>query len=355
MAAMTIRRTFLAACAVVTLGCSGDPETVTTGTHASAIVRGVDSPADRDAVVLLMHYDAIQVGGASAGCTGTLLTPRLVLTARHCIAETDPTAACSREGKPLAGGKVSGNRPASTIFAFVGNKRPDFISGLENAARGAEIIDTGAKTYCNEDIALVLLDRPLPNAKIAPVRLEGGPRKGEVVTVVGFGISDKSASPPIRQERTGVNVLQVGPAENLGPAEFRVGEGTCAGDSGGPAIAESGAVIGVLSRGGNGKDPKDGEALACLGSGNLFTATANYAELIRGAADKAGQPLWLEGEPPPTPVALKAPDPEPEAPPEPASGCTIHPLRRAIAPSFASLLVALAAMCVVRRQLRRRE
>ncbi len=310
---------------------------------SSAVVFGTDSQADRDAVVLVMHYDAIQVGGAAAGCTGTLLTPRLVLTARHCIADTDDSAACDSTGAAVSGGAIHGNHPASKLFAFVGNRRPDFLSGLDKAARGAEVIDDGAKTFCNHDIALLLLDRPLEGAMIAPLRFEGGPREGEAVTVVGFGVSDKAASPAVRQERAGVKVLAVGPGPDLGPAEFRVGEGGCAGDSGGPAIASSGAVLGVLSRGGNGGDAKGGDVEACIGAENVFTSVSKYESLIRSAYERAGQEPWIEGQPEPT--AKQAPPAEPRT----DGGCGIAPSR---APSFVWLgvVLALGAMWASRRR-----
>lgn len=279
--------------ACVSCGSADDPPL---GVSRQGIIRGVESTPELDAVVLVMHYDAIQVGGGAAGCTGTMLTPRLVLTARHCVAVTDESASCDAAGNATFGGAIRGNHDARKIYAFAGRERPDFLSGLEKGARGVEIIDDAAKSLCNHDIALVLLDRALPGVKTAPLRLDAGPRQGETVTVVGFGVTDTTSTPAKRQQRGGVKVLSVGPAERLGPAEFRVDESGCAGDSGGPAIAAStGAVLGVLSRGGNDKGSV-GPPQVCFGAENVFTSVAKYGDLIAAAYAKAGQKPWEEGE-----------------------------------------------------------
>jgi len=318
------------------------------GRVASAIIHGTDSDASQDAVVLVMHYDAIQIGGAAAGCTGTLLTPKLVLTARHCVATTDESAACDAAGNPTFGGVISGDHLASKLYAFVGTQRPDFLTGLDRGARGVEVIDDASMTLCNHDLALVLLDRALAGAKTAPIRLEGGPRADETVRVIGWGVTDKSSNPQTRQQRGGVKVLSVGPADHLGPSEFMLGESGCAGDSGGPAFAESsGAVLGVLSRGGNGGGANPGDQAACIDAENVFTSAAAFKELILGAYAKAGQEPWREGEPDPTTLPPKAPSVG-----EKSSGCALaRPPITAGSPSLSALALALAAVaaCLSRR------
>lgn len=349
------------AVAVVAAGCGAVTEpppadragNESTAAVSSPIIRGTDSPAEQDAVVLVMHYDAIQIGGAAAGCTGTLLTPRLVLTARHCVAVTDESAACDSAGNPTFGGAVRGDHAPGKLYVFAGTQRPDFLAGLDNGARGLEILDDASKTLCNHDIALILLDRALKGATIAPIRLDGGPRKDESVRVVGWGVTDTTTNPQTRQQRSGVRVVDVGPADRLGPAEFRLGESGCAGDSGGPAFSEeTGAVLGVLSRGGNGGGAAAGDAEGCLDAENVFTSVAKYEDLVRSAYAKAGQEPWLEGQPDPTtlpPTVEPAPGGE-----DSGSGCALASAsavasRRSPPRAAFSLVLVAIALVVARR------
>ena len=265
------------------------------------VIKGKNSDTSQDAVVLLIHYDPS--AGQVASCTGTLLSPRLVLTARHCVADTDESAACDVSGAPLAQGVVRANHPASTMYVFTGPTRPDFSGGTKvtPAGIGMKILDDGGKNLCNHDIAMVVLKEPIADAKISPIRLDGPIGKSELVTAIGWGVTEKTDQPNTRQQRSGIAIVGIGPDDtgNLAvpPNEFQVGESICSGDSGGPALADTGAIIGVVSRGGNATKPNPSTpASSCLNGLNLYTKVAPFKDFIlQGFALVEADPWYENG------------------------------------------------------------
>ncbi len=305
MNASSVRSALVATLVASLVACSsaGDDPTPKLGAVASPIIKGTNSTSAQDDVILLVHFDP--TSNNVGACSGTLLSDKVILTARHCVADTDESAACDVTGKPIAMGAVRGNHPANTLYVFVGATRPDFNAGQVNPdGQGAKVLDDGGTNLCNHDIALVILKDPIKNAKIAQIRLDSPIVKSDVLTAVGWGVTETTPEPMTRQQRSGVTIEGIGPDATtqlpLPPNEFQVGESICSGDSGGPAFAKSGAIVGIVSRGGNDTQPDPNNPSAtCIGAENIYTKVAPFKTFIVNGLASVGAEPWYEGGPDP--------------------------------------------------------
>ena len=312
-------RLVLAGASLVLGACAGPVEDQAAEHHLvrtiQAIVNGSASGAAQDSVVALARFE----NGARVGlCTATLVASNLAVTARHCVSATDASAACGADGSPVVGAMLHGDRSAATlaVYATTNGAAPDTTNAAGASAHGKVLIVDDATTICNHDLAFIVLDTPLA-APRSPIRL-APPHAGDVLTAVGFGITENGTLPSQRMQRSGLALIGAGPLTfpddaryGAGNAELLMGESACSGDSGGPMLAHAGkgtaAVVGVASRAGNGQ-PRDATnaASTCLGA----TAHAVYALLgpnqalvLRAFAEAQATP-WLDGEP--DPDAVKA-------------------------------------------------
>ncbi len=247
-----------------------------TSSAASAIYGGVadSTGATNDAVVALRVDDATST---FLLCSGALVAPNVVLTARHCVsAQPQSAITCDQNGVSKSPPDFGADVAPSIIHVFTG---PQAALGGTPAANGAALVHPAGTTLCNLDVALVILDRPVSGITPLPVRLSGGVTAGATVRAVGYGQNDQNAPLGTRFRKDGVSILAVGSTVSasmtpLGSNEFEVGESMCEGDSGGPAIDEvDGDVVGVVSRGG-----------ACTdATGHIYTAISGFAPLFQQA------------------------------------------------------------------------
>lgn len=214
-----------------------------------AVLRGVPDRA-RDPAVL-----ALTVGGETI-CSGVVISPRLLLTARHCLRR-------GVFGCPADGPQVAEAIDPQEIVAMLGE---DATTG-RNVARGLEIIEPDTDVFCAADIAVLALDNEVGGVKPLPVRARG-PAVGEKLRSVGFAGNDK-----ILRERVDVR--------SVSGVEFSLVEATCLGGAGGPAIDEdTGEVVGVVARDGDCGSARNVYTRADVFAGMVETAFARISAIV---------------------------------------------------------------------------
>jgi trypsin len=169
--------------------------------------------------------------GSVVGCSGTLVSPSVVMTAGHCVA-SNPLAAAAVF---FPGGDV---RLQYNVVAYV--IHPDYAAFQPPA-----------------DLALLLLESPVSGVTPLPLAAKT-PRAGKRGIIVGYGQDETGNSGlkelgtvklkkcPRRFAPAGIVPGQL--ARSLCWRPTRHGQDTCQGDSGGPLLFKT-AVAGVTSGG----------------------------------------------------------------------------------------------------------
>jgi hypothetical protein len=188
------------------------------------------------------------VGRAVEECTGTVVAPRLILTAAHCAEDTATRQPLDPSGYRVVTGSV--NR----------NARDRQISGVSRV-----IVYPGFDpATLDHDAALLVLARPTsaPTMTLATAESSAAVQPGATAVIAGWGLMRYGEITPVRHLQTANTVPQSAEycEERLGARFDRAGEicaidpqrfdsGGCEGDSGGPLITAGGPLSGAVEIG----------------------------------------------------------------------------------------------------------
>jgi hypothetical protein len=245
-----------AACCALLLavaGCGGGPATPsdtppaptvpTTGACAAlgqgvpestSIVNGAECSAANSSIVLLNIKDS---SGSQAGsCTGTVIAPRAILTAAHCL-----------------------QAPAASINVFLGTGPQQTTSTF---AAHPSWRESNSTAY---DVGVVLMPADIGRAAF-PLLLSRDGRVGETAILAGWGKDAAGATSTLRAGSA--TITSVSPL-TLQTTYTTTAASVCQGDSGGPILLqESGTwtVAGVISA---------NSTLACSYGDNFYANLRN--------------------------------------------------------------------------------
>ncbi|HMF40335.1 MAG TPA: trypsin-like serine protease [Polyangia bacterium] len=287
-------RVFALAIAVVVTGIGGcgaerPPDVVSSG---SPIQGGMNDGTHTFAVGILG-----QTSRGTALCSGALLAPNLVATARHCVAAipANGVIACPTT-------QFGALTPTSSLVVTTDS---DIRTNATRFAVSQVIVPSAADqtAVCGDDVALLILSQnvslPVYVTPVLNPPMTDHTVYSTTVTAIGYGVSSPTdmtgTTAGIRRIRQDIPLTCISNdktfqdclpslASEVTASEFVSGDGTCEGDSGSNAFEQTNfdagrwVSFGVLSRGGT-------SGGMCVGA--IYSRFDAWSALIIDAANQA--------------------------------------------------------------------
>lgn len=221
---------------------------VVTGSFATAQPASAIIDGDRDEVHTNVGVIRFTTSDGRFRCSGTLISPTVVLTAGHCTGDDGAHPAINVYVSfdtdlpldPLAANISAAERAARAAHYITGTAHPDpgwtgKLSISKQHDQGVVVLDAPASTKW-PTIA------PAPLLPVGTLDANQGALKDETFTLVGYGveIGDKKTQVVVTERRSTTSFLKNVQSEvvvfQINDRDSKAGGGSCFGDSGGGAF-----------------------------------------------------------------------------------------------------------------------